>query len=201
MARKRKKKNNIFKSIVNLIILIFLLLLIGLIIQKFIIPIWQEKFGDEEIPEREEIIEEQPVSEKKETEIVLYFSDQTAQYLVPEIRKINQTDYPEKQSIIELIKGPSSNNLYPTIPQTTRVNALYVSDNIAYIDLSSEIIKDHPGGSTGELLTVYSIVMTLTSFPEIEKVQLLVDGNSGETLVGHIDTSIPIERDEQWIKK
>lgn len=201
MARKRKKKNNIFKSIFNLIILIVLLLLIGLLIQKFIIPVWQEKFGDEKIPEREEIIEEQPISEVKETEIILYFSDQTAQYLVPEIRKINQINYPEKQSIIELIKGPYSNNLYPTIPQTTKVNALYVSDNIAYIDLSSEIIKDHPGGSTGELLTVYSIVMTLTSFPEINKVQLLVDGNSGETLVGHIDTSIPIERDEQWIKK
>ena len=31
--------------------------------------------------------------------------------------------------------------------------------------------------------------------------KLLVDGNSGETLVGHVDTSVPLERDEQWLKK
>ena len=42
--------------------------------------------------------------------------------------------------------------------------------------------------------------MTLTTFPEIEKVQLLIDGNSGETLVGHLDISMPIERDEHWLK-
>lgn len=198
MAR-RKKKNNLFKSIYNLMILIFLLFVIVFLIQKCIIPLWQEKPIREGIPE--EIEEEEAVSEIEEFEITLYFSDENAQYLVPESRKIKLTDYPEKQSIVELIKGPKNNNFYPTIPQTTKVNALYVSDRIAYIDFSSEIIKDHPGGSTGELLTIYSIVMTLTSFPDIDKVQLLVDGNSGETLVGHVDTSVPLERDEQWLKK
>ncbi len=53
---------------------------------------------------------------------------------------------------------------------------------LLYIDFSSEIIEDHPGGSTGELLTIYFIVMTLTSFLILDKVQFLVDGNSGETL-------------------
>jgi len=180
-------------------ILIFLLFVIVFLIQKCIIPLWQEKPIREGIPE--EIEEEEVVSEIEEFEITLYFSDENAQYLIPESRKIKLTDYPEKQSIVELIKGPKNNNFYPTIPQTTKVNALYVSDRIAYIDFSSEIIKDHPGGSTGELLTIYSIVMTLTSFPDIDKVQLLVDGNSGETLVGHVDTSVPLERDEQWLKK
>ncbi len=198
MAR-RKKKNNFFKSIFNLIILIFLLFVIVFLVQKFIIPLWQEKPIREGIPE--EIEEEEVVSEIEELEITLYFSDENAQYLVPESRKIKPTDYSAKQSIVELIKGPKNNSLYPTIPQTTKVNALYVSDRIAYIDFSSEIIEDHPGGSTGELLTIYSIVMTLTSFPDIDKVQFLVDGNSGETLVGHVDTSVPLERDEQWLKK
>jgi len=78
---------------------------------------------------------------------------------------------------------------------------LYISDGIAYIDLSSELRDDHPGGSTGELLTVYSLVLTLTSFPEINKVQILIDGDSSETLVGHIDISTPLERDESWFRR
>jgi germination protein M len=195
MAR-RKKKNNLFKSIFNLIILVFLLFVIVFLVQKFIIPLWQEKPISEGIPE--DIEEEELI---REVEITLYFSDGDAQYLIPESRKIKLKDYLAKQAIIELIKGPHNDNLYPTIPQTTRVNALYVSDGIAYIDFSSEIIEDHPGGSTGELLTIYSIVMTLTSFADIDKVQFLVDGNSGETLVGHVDTSVPLERDENWLRK
>jgi len=198
MARKKKKKNNIVKSLLNFIILIILLFAIFFLIQKFVLPIWQEEQLNERVSDE---ISEEPVEEVEKSEVTLYFSDENAQFLVPEKRSIALTDYPEKLAVEELIKGPKSSNLYPTIPQTTKVNGLYISDRVAYIDLSSEIIKDHPGGSTGELLTIYSIVMTLTSFPEIDKVQLLVNGNSGETLVGHIDTTIPLERDEQWLKK
>ena len=200
MARRKKKKNNIFKSLFNLILLIVLLFVLFFLIQRFVIPIWQEKqFTEMTIEEVKE--EPEQIMEIEESEITLYFSDENAQYLVPEKRKINLTDYPEILAIEELIKGPKISNLYPTIPKTTKVNGVYISDRVAYIDLSSEIIKDHPGGSTGELLTVYSIVMTLTSFPDIDRVQLLVDGNSGETLVGHVDTTIPLERDDQWLKK
>ena len=168
-------------------------------VQKFVIPLWQGKEVAPEIPEEkdEEIVSEEMV----QTEVTLYFSDEDAQYLIPELRKVNQTENTVKQAIVELIKGPDTGNLYPTIPPTTTVNALYISNQITYIDLSSEIVNDHPGGSAGELLTVYSIVMTLTNFPEIEKVQILIDGDSGETLVGHIDISHPLERDENWLKE
>ena len=134
-------------------------------------------------------------------QVILYFSDDNAQSLLGESRQINQTGNPPKQAVVELIKGPGNKNLYPTLPKATKVNALYISDKIAYIDLSSEVIRDHPGGSAGELLTVYSIVLTLTSFSEIEKVQILIDGDSRETLVGHVDVSVPLERDESWLKK
>ncbi|MBP8718775.1 MAG: GerMN domain-containing protein [Candidatus Atribacteria bacterium] len=201
MARRRHKKKNIWKSTINLIILIFLLVIIFFIIQKFIIPLFIEKEKPEIEEKIEEIKEEKLPIELGEEEIVLYFSDENAQYLIPEYRKINKTEEIAKQAVVELIKGPAQANLYPTIPPTTRVNALYISDGIAYIDLSSELKKDHPGGSTGELLTVYSLVLTLTSFPEINKVQILIDGDSSETLVGHVDISVPLERDESWFRR
>ncbi|MDD3656653.1 MAG: GerMN domain-containing protein [Atribacterota bacterium] len=200
MARRRKKKN-IFKSTLNLIILIFLLVIIFFLVQKFVFPLFQERERIEIEESSREEIEVEPPSVLEEEQVVLYFADDNAQYLVPEYRNIQKTEEMAKQAIIELIKGPTNSNLYPTVPSTTRVNALYISDGIAYIDLSSEIIKNHSGGSTGELLTVYSIVLTLTSFPDINKVQIMVDGNSGETLVGHVDTSIPLERDDSWLRR
>ncbi len=200
MARRKKKKKNTFKPILNFIILLILLIAIVLLIQKFIIPPFLEK----EVPKIEEKREDREIItpvELEEEQIVLYFADENAQYLIPEYRKIRVKDGIAKQSIIELIKGPAGNNLYPTLPSTTNVNNLYISEGIAYIDLSSEIINNHSGGSAGELLTVYSLVFTLTSFPDINKVQILVDGNSRETLVGHIDISTPLDRDNNWLKK
>jgi len=196
MARRKKKRNNL-KLVINLLFLVALLIIIGFLLQQLIIPLLQDRDITQQTVEKIEGVTE----EIKEVEVNLYFADENAQYLIPESRKIAQTENLVKQTIDELIKGPQSNNLYPTIPKTTRIKALYISDGIAYIDLSSEVIKDHPGGSTGELLTVYSIVMTLTSFPEIEKVQILVEGNSGDTLVGHMDISIPLERDEAWLRR
>ncbi len=198
MARRKRKKNN-FKSFFNIIILLILLIVIFFLVQKFIIPLWQDIQVTEKVADDTE--EEEVPEEIDEIEVMLYFSNDNAQYLVGESRQINQAGNPAKQAIVELIKGPEGTNLYPTVPKTTKVNALYVSDKIAYIDLSSEVVRDHPGGSTGELLTVYSIIMTLTSFSDIEKVQILIEGDSRETLVGHVDVSKPLERDESWLKK
>ena len=201
MARRRKKKN-IFDSTVNLILLIFILVVIFFLINRFVLPWYKdrEKIGIE-VEKPVEEIREEPPSVLEETEIVLYFADDNAQFLIPEIRRIKKTNDLAKQAVLELIKGPVDSGLYPTMPSATIINALYISDRIAYIDLSPELIKNHPGGSAGELLTVYSLVLTLTSFPDIDKVQILVGGSSKDTLVGHIDVSMPLERDENWLRK
>ena len=130
----------------------------------------------------------------------LYFSDSQAMYLVPEKRKISQIPSLARQAVIELIKGPENSDLYSTIPEGTQVNEVYIADDIIYIDLSEEIFKNHPGGSSGELMTVYSIVNTLTEISSIKGVQILVEGNEKKTLIGHVDISMPLLRDEDWIK-
>jgi len=105
-----------------------------------------------------------------------------------------------KQVVVELIKGPASSDLYSTIPEGTRVNEVYIADDIVYVDLSEEVFKNHPGGSSGELMTVYSIVNSLTEISPIKGVQILVEGNERNSLVSHVDISMPLLRDEDWIK-
>jgi len=203
--RKSKKKKNNLKIIFTLLAFVLILFFSYTIFNKFIVPVW-ERYKEKpvvtkEVPYKEEEIKEvQPVPTEEMVEVNLYFSDSQAMYLVPEKRKIPQTPSLAKQVVIELIKGPENPNLYPTIPQETQVNEVYIADDIVYIDLSEEIFKNHPGGSSGELMTVYSIVNTLTEITPIRAVQILVEGNEKESLVGHIDISVPLIRDENWIK-
>jgi len=198
---KRKRR---FRSIFVLIVLIVLIIFGYLVFGKFIIPAW-EKFKEKpiiikEVPYREEEVKEVEPLPAEMIEVNLYFSDSQAMYLVPEKRKISITPSLAKQAVIELIKGPTISSLYPTIPEGTQVNEVYIADDIAYVDLSEEVFKNHPGGSSGELMTVYSMVDTLTEISPIRGVQILVAGNERESLVGHVDISRPLLRDEDWIK-
>jgi len=206
MAKNRKsKKSNYLKIIFILLILAIIAIFSYTTFNKFIVPIW-ERYKEKpiitkEIPYREEEIEEvQPVPIEEMVEVNLYFSDSQAMYLVSEKREISQISSLARQVVIELIKGPEDSDLYPTIPEGTQVNEVYIADDIVYIDLSEEIFKNHPGGSSGELMTVYSIINTLTEIPPIKGVQILVGGNEKESLVGHLDISMPLLRDEDWIK-
>ena len=204
--RKSKKKKNYLKIIFILLIIITLIIFSYLIFTKLIVPAW-ERYKEEpvvtkEIPykEEEEREEIKPMPIEEMVEVNLYFSDYQAMYLVPEKRKISTSLSLAKQVVIEIINGPENSNLYPTIPKGTQLNELYIADDIAYVDLSEEVCKNHPGGSSAELMTVYSIVNTLTEIPPIKGVQILINGNERETLVGHVDISKPLLRDEDWIK-
>lgn len=203
--RRLKKKRNNLKIIFSLLIIVVLVIIGYLIFNKFIVPVW-ERYTEKpvitkEVPYKEEEIKEVellPIEEM--VEVNLYFSDSQAMYLIPEKRKISQIPSIVRQAVNELIKGPENSDFYRTIPEGTQVNEVYIADDIVYIDLSEEIFKNHPGGSSGELMTVYSIVNTLTEIPPIKGVQILVEGNEMESLVGHIDISMPLLRDEDWIK-
>ncbi|ACL70299.1 GerMN domain-containing protein [Halothermothrix orenii] len=133
-------------------------------------------------------------------EVLLYFSTSDAMYLKAEKRMV-KADHIYLNTLKELIKGPESNNLNPTIPEGVEILDLRVKDGIAYIDFNRALKDNHWGGSTGESMTVYSIVNTMTQFPEIEKVQFMLEGEKIETLAGHIYLMPPIEPNKRLLKQ
>ena len=95
--------------------------------------------------------------------------------------------------------------LLSPIPPGTRVLAVYLipghADTFdAFVDLSEEVTLGHSGGSLEELFTVYAIVNAVTiNLPAINAVQILVDGDEVDTLVGHVDLQRPLEQNLQWV--
>lgn len=133
--------------------------------------------------------------------ITLYFSDDQAEYLIPETRHVEKSDSIAKTALEELIKGPKESDLHATVPPETSVLGVDIEKDTAYANFSKELVDKHWGGSTGELMTITSIVNTLTEFENIKKVQILVEGKVVETIAGHLDVSRPLTRDETVIKK
>ncbi len=138
-----------------------------------------------------------PVEMPNSTEMSLCFVDTEVLKLMTERRIVSQaanTVEQIKSAIVELIKGPTT-ALAPTVPAGTVVREVFLDEKgCAYVDFSRAISEKHPGGTTGELVTIASIVSTLTvNFPEeIRKIRILIDGKEARTIAGHIDISRPI---------
>jgi spore germination protein GerM len=137
--------------------------------------------------------------------VTLYFSGEEGEYLTGEKREIlSKGDAQEeaKEIIHELIKGPKG-KLIRTLPPRTKLLALQVDEKgVAKVNFDKALSKDHPGGSSAEIMTVYSIVNSLTlNYPQIKGVQILIEGEKGGSITGHLVLDRPISSKVDLIKK
>lgn len=147
---------------------------------------------------------QEPQNQPAKEKVTLYFSDEQALFLVAEEREISKSA--DKQQLVkslveELVKGPTKKGLGLTVPQGVKVNEVKLENGLVTVDLSKELQTNHWGGSTGETMTIYSLVNTLTEIPEVTQVQILVDGNKIDSIAGHLDIKQPLIRDNTIIKK
>lgn len=133
--------------------------------------------------------------------VLLYFSDPKGQQLVAEERAIPRVEGIGRRTLEELVRGPAADSgLLPTIPAGTRLLDINIRpDGLARVDFSRELVENHRGGATAENLTVYSIVNTLTQFPTVDRVQILVEGKYVNTLAGVVNVSTALTRNENLI--
>jgi len=100
----------------------------------------------------------------------------------------------QAKEIVNAQMAPVVEPLVSAVPPGTTLRALFVTgDGQAYVDLSSELSRAHPGGSLNELLTIYTLVDVLTAnLPAVNAVQILIDGKAVDTLAGHVDLRRPL---------
>ena len=132
-----------------------------------------------------------PVREAITRKVHLYFANQKGNYLQAEERKIVAEDTISAMEAIitALMEGPDDPKLVSTIPPGSRLLHIFVTDDgTAYLDFSSELSSLHPGGVKAERLTLYAIVNSLVlNLEQVERVQLLFEGQPASTLSGHLD--------------
>jgi spore germination protein GerM len=132
----------------------------------------------------------------------LYFASTDGLGLVPVEREIPlaQGTVAQARAVVEAqLTAPPPESLSTTIPQGTKLLGVYVSErNEAFVDLDATVRARHPGGSMNELFTVYTIVNAVTTnLPDVEQVQLLIDGREVDTLAGHVDLRRPLRKNDR----
>lgn len=129
--------------------------------------------------------------------VTLFFADEDEPMLVTESRLVAiGRDLPAqiRQVIRALAAGPVVSELVSTIPEGTEILGVFYEAEAftVYLDFSGEFVAGHPGGSTAEYFTVSAIMRTISeNFPEVQAVQILVEGSQVGTIAGHVDASSP----------
>jgi hypothetical protein len=97
-----------------------------------------------------------------------------------------------RQVLVLLVHGPRTGALFPVFPEGVRLRELYFYEGCVYVDLKISLSLKHNMGCFMEYLTLNAVQESLVkNFSEVEKVKILLNGQEGETLFGHIDTRKP----------
>lgn len=122
------------------------------------------------------------------TKIKLYFANETGDKLISAYReKHYSTNLSLERFVVEeLIAGPSGRvaGLYPTINPQTKIINVMTKDGICYVNLDDSFLTVVNNVSTE--VAVYSIVNSLVELNNINKVQILINGEVPATF----DTSL-----------
>jgi spore germination protein GerM len=126
----------------------------------------------------------------------VYFGSPDAAMLVPEFREGLGTI---EERLASLIEGPRLPGLAAVMPDGVVLLGYSQWDDMLQLNFSHHLVTNHPGGSTGEVITVYGIVNTVVGAGGVRRVQILVDGRPILTLAGHLDLTDPLEKDYELL--
>ncbi|MDS1029118.1 GerMN domain-containing protein [Bacillota bacterium LX-D] len=146
----------------------------------------------------------QLVETANQDQLTLYFigSTETDFYLQPVKRSVPKNEATPLRALEELFKGPDKDqNIEAIAPQGTKLLSFKITNGIATVNLNRAFMENMNAGSNMEELILASIVNTLTEFTDIKKVQILIEGQVVDSIGGHVETSLPLERNEEVIKK
>ena len=97
------------------------------------------------------------------------------------------------RTAIEALIAGSEQGARPVPAATIVRNVFWDGEGELTISFSEHLRSDHPGGSEAEFATLRSIVGTIgTSFPGVDAVRILIEGDVVSSLAGHADLSHPL---------
>ncbi|MFA9378102.1 MAG: GerMN domain-containing protein [Lachnotalea sp.] len=128
------------------------------------------------------------------TQLTLYFANEDGTKLIETLVDVvySSNISNEKLIIKKLIKGPSTDKVYPTVPPDTKLLSVSIKDGVCYVNFDEGFLKQTY--EVIESIPVYSVVNSLLELPNINKVQILINGETNITYREAINFDTAFER-------
>ncbi len=129
----------------------------------------------------------------------LYFADEDGTQLVDTWRTVvYNCNVPLERVVVEqVLKGPDSDVVFPTVNPDTKILSITTRDGICYVNLDQSFLND-PYSVTAQV-AVYSLVNSLTELSTVQSVQFAVDGDASRSFM-ELSLSGPFEKNRKVVR-
>ncbi|GAK40068.1 hypothetical protein TCA2_2557 [Paenibacillus sp. TCA20] len=132
--------------------------------------------------------------ETKEADIQVYYTDPE----LLEVKSATQTisykaDWSKYEAAFKALQHSDSEELVPLWSEEITINKLEVDGGNITLDLKIPATANL--GSSGESFAIDALKQTFFQFEEVESLELLVDGEQKESLMGHVELEHPMTRE------
>lgn len=137
----------------------------------------------------------------EKAKLLLYFTDENGDCLQTISRTVvYSSNIPMERLVVEeLISGPKeAEGVYPTINPSTKIVSVNVKDGICYVNLDSAYMT--PINNVISDVTIYSITNSLVELPNINKVQISINGETNINYKENASYSTIFERNLELVK-
>lgn len=131
----------------------------------------------------------------------LYFANETGTALIQTVETVAYSSNISMEKLVteQVIEGPKEKGIRPTVTPTTKILGATIKDGICYLNLSADFLTlSYP---VSEEMVIYSLVNSLTELPNVNKVQISIDGESDMYFGDHILMSTIFERNLEIVEK
>ncbi len=134
-------------------------------------------------------------------DIKLYFANAKGDKLMPmDMNVTYNKNVPIERVVVEqLINGPGISGYYRTLPANVKLLGISVTDGTCYVNLDSTFIDGMVNAA--EMVPVYSIVNSLCDIPQIDRVQILINGESNRMYRESISLETKFTNNEDIVQK
>ena len=137
----------------------------------------------------------------QEGSLHLFFANETGDKLTEEIVSVRYNSNMSVEKLIteQLIKGPSMEGAYPTLPPETKILGVSVRDGICYVNFDEGFLDmDY---KISPQVRIYSVVNSIVAGGETGQVQILVNGKADATYQGSVGLEKPLSRNLEIVEE
>lgn len=118
------------------------------------------------------------ITQTSDETFTVYFSDASHRYLIAETRAVILSENETEAAYVmrQLFEGPESEQLLDVIPEDAELLEVSTQDGVCTLNFSGGFYESSWEDAHEAYMTLYGIVNTLTSIPDIQSVCFLAEG-------------------------
>lgn len=130
----------------------------------------------------------------------LYFANEDGDQLVDTYRNVvyNSNISMERLVVEQVLKGPNSDVVFPTLNPASKVLSVTTRDGVCYVNLDQAFLTE-PYGVTSQV-AIYSLVNSLTELSSVSAAQITIEGKTGKAFMDS-SLSSAFERNLSVVRK